>query len=117
MALDLHEDARTNFNARGEALLPIVAPVPIGGRPAPVIHNAPMATTVSLTDPNLTAWLRTRDWANNPLAAAFFHEGRALGFSRDTYTMFRQLVEGMAKTSGLRDIASVEYLETEVLEG
>jgi hypothetical protein len=110
MSLELHPDAVTEFDRRGnELVLELVRQEELPQAP----FQPDLLAAVSFMPKDLNDMQRTlQDAAGNPLARYFQDSrGQFVGLAGDSYKKFGQLVENMQKIPAIRDKLSKQFIE------
>lgn len=117
-ALDLYPDARTNFDRKAEALLPMLVvssaaePAPSQAPPARGIVDPEAPFVTYLPDHAVQSHFQTfRDGDGVVTARAFTHGGMITGLQGEGYCALRKLAEAMQGTRPLRPIVGVDAIE------
>lgn len=113
-AIELHPEARTNFDTKAESLLSTLISIPAEPVPGtgPAEDSAAEQIVTRLPDhaiPSKTTVFR--DGEGIIVARSFVHDGMITGVQGEGYRTLRKLAEGMQRTPTLRLIVGVDALE------
>lgn len=112
--LGLHPGARTNFDAKAEALLSALKSIPDSDVPPVPDPTPPDSKPFAkyLPDHAIQENQQSfRDGEGNLIARSFTHGGMITGFQYEGYHALRRLAEAMQRTGSLRDVVSTASLD------
>lgn len=114
MPLDLHPNARANFDEKAEALLAmlVTGPADAGRAPStdPTGANEPFVSR--LPDHAIASGVTVfRDFEGSIVARCFEYRGEIIGLQDDGYRALRKVAEGLQRTTTLRGVIGVDSLE------
>lgn len=117
--LDLHPNARSNFDARAELLLGMVSVVPPGlglGDESPGSQAEPPFTTPLPPNAVLGRSVLFHDYEGAPVARVFREDSFEAGLKGDDYQALRAIAETLQRTPAMRSLVAVETLERLIFE-
>jgi hypothetical protein len=117
-AIELHANARANFDVKAEALLGRLVSAPAEPEADATDRRAPSEQVVTRLPPDARQSETPvfRDGEGTIVARAFIHDGQVVGLQVDGYRALRTLAEAMQKTDALRPLVTVGTLEALIFE-